>query len=145
MPQEQLNQQKLNQNRAQTSQEPDEESTQTKQPSSSKKITGVEFALVGMLCVVKDSLDVVCTLSVFLAVLVTIINLPITAILWFWCFWKLHKFPSKRFIGASLVEFVPVLGALPTWTFFIITLYLEEGGYLPGFLKRKIKPVSVKA
>ncbi len=49
-----------------------------------------------------------------------------------WCVIRLHQFPTARFGSSFLIELIPGLGDLsPTWTLFIISIYLEQRGRLP--------------
>jgi len=140
MPDEELAIQQLNEDRAQ------EEQAQKKpkktQPVS--KISGVEFALIFLVAILKDAIDGGATISVFGISLIPIINIIAILILWFWCICKLHKFPTKRFISSAGIEFIPVLSALPMWTFFILSLYLEHLDLTPEVLKKVLKSPTGK-
>ena len=90
------------------------------------EITGIEFACVGFIAVLNDLTDYVGLDLLFFRV----IDLTTACILGLWCLLRLHRFPSARFGGTFLIELIPFVGDLsPTWTLFIISLYLEQKGF----------------
>lgn len=103
---------------------------------SETDITAAEFLLIGGLAVIKDALDVIVTASIIGVILTSIINFPITLMLWLWCVLRLKRFPTARFLGTASLEFIPFLGALPLWTGFVISLWLEQTGYMPKWLTK---------
>lgn len=105
-------------------------------------ISGVEFMLIGLVAVVKDSLDIIVTVTIIGAIFTTIINVGATLILWLWCIFKLKKFPFKRFLGSGILEFIPGLDVLPAWTAFVLSLFLEQRGYIPKFVQKLTKPTG---
>jgi len=133
MADEELYQQQLNEERAK---QVKAKKTAAKISQKTPEITSVEFALIGFVAIIKDAIDVLGTGLIVGALITIFINVPCTLILWFWCVIKLHKFPFKRFIGAGLAEFIPFVGALPFWTAFVVSLYLEQNGYFPKFLSK---------
>jgi len=94
--------------------------------------------LVLGLAILKDVLDWILLFAGGVGlVLSRITNLIITGILWLWCLFRLHKFPTKRFLGSFLIEMIPVVGTFsPTWTIFIATVWAEQKGYLPRWASR---------
>lgn len=140
MPDEQLAVQQLNEQRAQDEQA--QKKIKKVQPVS--RISGVEFALIFLVAVLKDAIDGGATISVIGIPLTSIINIAVILILWLWCIIKLQKFPTKRFITSAGIEFIPILGALPMWTFFVLSLYLEHIGLTPEVLKKLLKSPSGK-
>jgi len=104
--------------------------------SSSDEITGAEFLLIGIIGFINDLLD-------YFGVdflLFRIVDFLTAFILGCWCLFRLRKFPSARFGTTFVVELIPFLGDLsPTWTLFIISIYLEQKGYLPNKLSNLSK------
>lgn len=100
------------------------------------EISGPEFMFIGTLAVANDLCDWV-GLDLFLF---RAVDLVTAGILGLWCIIRLHQFPSARFGGSFLVELIPGLGDLsPTWTLFIISIYLEQRGRLPKPLAKLAK------
>ncbi len=102
------------------------------------KITDIELSLVLCLCLLKDILDWLLLFVVGIGLILSrITNLFITAILWLWCITRLHKFPTKRFVGGFVIEMIPFIGTVsPSWTMFVISIWVEQKGYMPKFLKK---------
>jgi len=129
-------------NQARTQEKKDEkEDNLAGQIGTINQITNVEFILILLLAIAKDVLDWILLFALGLGLFISrITNLFVTAILWIWCFSRLHKFPTKRFIGSFSIEMLPVIGDLsPTWTIFIVTIWIEQRIYLPKLLKRASK------
>jgi len=108
------------------------------QPAS--EITDVEFFLVLCLAILKDVLDWVLLLAGGIGLILSrITNLVITGILWLWCLMRLHKFPTKRFVGGFVIEMIPLVGTFsPTWTVFIVTIWAEQKGYMPKWMGKLV-------
>jgi len=145
--QQQLNEDRARQERLQAEdrarQAPGQGAGAPRQSTSGKpKISGIEFALMGLVAIGKDALDVIATVTIIGAIFTTILNVGATGILWLWCIFRLKKFPFKRFIGSGALEFIPGLDVLPAWTAFVLSLWLEQSGYIPGFMKNIAKKVS---
>lgn len=105
-------------------------------PTHKSEITTVEFMIIGIIGLANDLCD---WLGLDL-LLFRMLDLGTAGILGLWCLIRLHKFPSARFGGTFLVELIPILGDLsPTWTIFIISIYIEQKGYLPKTLSRPTK------
>jgi len=102
------------------------------------KITDIELSLVLCLCLLKDVLDWLLLFAAGIGLILSrITNLFIAGILWLWCITRLHKFPTKRFVGGFIIEMIPVIGTIsPSWTAFIISIWVEQKGYTPKFLKK---------
>jgi len=111
----------------------------TNQPISD--ITDVEFFLAFCLAILKDVLDWILLFAGGIGLILSrITNLLITGILWLWCISRLHKFPTKRFIGGFVIEMIPVVGTIaPTWTIFIATIWGEEKGHIPKWVSKLAK------
>lgn len=129
----------LNQERANDVKETVKKKPLTTKPV--KDITDVEFTLVLFLAVLKDILDWVLLLIFGIGLILSrITNLVITGILWLWCSIRLHKFPTKRFLGGFVIEMIPVVGTFsPTWTIFIATIWIEQKGYAPKWATKLAK------
>ncbi len=104
------------------------------------QITDVEFFLVFGLSILKDVLDWVLLFAGGIGLILSrITNLVITGILLLWCLFRLHKFPTKRFLGGFLIEMIPLIGTFsPTWTIFIATIWVEQKGYMPKLVGKLI-------
>lgn len=101
------------------------------------KITTFELAFMLILAIIKDALDAGLVLAAGIGLILNrITNIFIVAILWFWILYRFHKFPTKRFVGTAIVEFIPMLGTLPGWTAFVISIWLKRK---VKFKKTKIK------
>ncbi len=102
------------------------------------KITDAELFLVFILSVLKDALDWILLFAGGIGLIFSrITNLVITGILWLWCLFRLHKFPTKRFIGSFFIEMIPFIGTFsPTWTIFIATIWAEQKGYMPKLVSK---------
>ena len=105
------------------------------------RITGAEFFVVFCLAMFKDVLDWILLLSAGIGFIINrITNIVITGILWLWCVIRLHKFPTKKFVGSFFIEMIPVLGTFsPTWTIFILIIYAEQRGHLPKWAEKLAK------
>lgn len=114
--------------------------TSDRESGAESEISGVEFALIGLVAVIKDLTDIIGTITVIGIILTILINIPATLILWFWCAIKFKHFPTKRFLTTSLIEFIPLIGALPVWTGFVVSLYFDQKGFLPKFFKKSANP-----
>ncbi|MFH0906851.1 MAG: hypothetical protein V1829_01200 [bacterium] len=103
---------------------------ETKQKRATPQINTVEFFIVLCLAILKDVSDWILTLATIILIgpIISLISdIIITGILWFWCIFRLRKFPTKRFISSFLIEITPLLGTLvPTWTIFIISIRKEK-------------------
>ena len=110
----------------------------TTQPTS--EIADAEFFMVLCLAILKDVLDWVLLFAAGIGlVLSRITNLVIAGILWLWCLMRLHKFPTKRFLGGFLIEMIPLVGTFsPTWTTFIVTIWAEQKGYMPKWMGKLV-------
>ena len=93
-----------------------------------REISEVEFFFVLIIALANDACDFAgIDLFLFRA-----IDLITAGILGLWCIVRLHKFPTARFAGTFLMEIIPGLGEIsPTWTIFIISVYLSQKGRLP--------------
>ena len=105
------------------------------------EISDIEFFLAFCLAILKDVLDWILLFAGGIGLILSrITNLIITGILWLWCFIRLRKFPTKRFIGGFVIEMIPIIGTIsPTWTVFIATIWLEQKGYLPKWVSKLAK------
>ena len=93
---------------------------------SISKINIVEFMIVGTIALLNDLCDWI-GLDLFLF---RIVDLTTACLLGSWCLFRLHQFPMVKFGGTFLIELIPVIGDLsPTWTLFIIKLYIEQKGH----------------
>jgi hypothetical protein len=98
-------------------------------------ITSVEFMMISLIAMGKDAIDVGGTIILIGIPFTPILNIGAIATLWLWCIMRLKKFPTARFVASSGIEFIPLFNGLPMWTAFMISLYLQQKGYLPKFLK----------
>ncbi|MFH1671353.1 MAG: hypothetical protein ABH889_01075 [Candidatus Portnoybacteria bacterium] len=124
----------LNQDRANDSNLKKKKKAEVKKlDSPASQIFDVEFFLVFGLAVLKDTLDWILLFAGGIGLILSrITNLIITGILWLWCLFRLHRFPTKRFLASFLIEMIPIVGTFsPTWTIFIATIWAEQKGYLP--------------
>jgi hypothetical protein len=103
-----------------------EEDSEIEIKNSGTNISSMEFALMVLVAAGKDSLDGGATLSVVGMPFTPVFNVGAVLILWLWCMTRLKKFPTKRFMGSTLLEFIPLVNALPFWTAFIIMLYIQQ-------------------
>ena len=112
-----------------------------KRENQISEISDVEFFLAFCLAILKDVLDWILLFAGGIGLILSrITNLIITGILWLWCFMRLRKFPTKRFIGGFVIEMIPIIGTIsPTWTVFIATIWLEQKGYLPKLVSKLAK------
>ncbi len=112
-----------------------------KRENQISEISDVEFFLAFCLAILKDVLDWVLLLAGGIGLILSrITNLVITGILWLWCISRLHKFPTKRFVGGFVIEMIPIIGTFsPTWTIFIATIWAEQKGYMPKWVSRLTK------
>jgi len=124
----------LNQDRAKDSKKTVKKKRKAAQPTS--EITDGEFFLVLCLTILKDVLDWILLFAGGIGLILSrITNLIITGILWLWCLVRLHKFPTKRFLGGFFIEMIPIVGTFsPTWTVFIVTIWAEQKGYMPKWM-----------
>ncbi len=104
----------------------------TAQPIS--EISDVEFLLAFCLAGIKDILD-----GLTLGILGWIINIFVIMIIGSWILFRLHKFPTKKFITAAVGDFIPLVSILPFWTGFIAIIFLEQKGYLPKWASKLAK------
>ncbi len=91
-------------------------------------ISGIEYFLVWYLvCLPKDILDGL--LNLFFGsglILNRITNIPVMIILGLWAAIRMKKFPTISFFSVAGIEEIPVLGILPTWTLWMLFLYLKQ-------------------
>jgi len=85
----------------------------------------VEGILILVLAMINDAIDIL-EVSGILKILTLIIDVGTVIILWLWTMWRLHRFPTKRFMGTTVVEFIPFIGVLPGWTIFIISILIKD-------------------
>lgn len=91
------------------------------------RVTTFELAWMLLIAMAKDALDGALILAAGTGLILNrITNLFLVAILWFWIFYRFHRFPTKRFVGTAIVEFIPLLGGLPMWTVFVITIWIKK-------------------
>jgi len=128
----------LNQDRANDSKKTVKKKPKAAQPTS--EITAVEFFLVLCLSILKDVLDWILLFAGGIGLILSrFTNIAITGILWLWCLMRLHKFPTKRFLGGFLIEMIPLVGTFsPTWTIFIATIWTEQKGYMPKWMGKLV-------
>jgi len=128
----------FNQEKAKDSKKKAKKKPKAAEPAS--EITDAEFFLVLCLAILKDVLDWVLLLAGGIGLIFSrITNLVITGILWLWCLMRLHKFPTKRFLGSFLIEMIPLVGTFsPTWTIFIVTIWAEQKGYMPKWMGKLV-------
>ncbi|MBL7154952.1 MAG: hypothetical protein ISS88_00390 [Candidatus Portnoybacteria bacterium] len=128
----------FNQEKAKDSKKKVKKKPKAAQPTS--EITDAEFFLVLCLAILKDVLDWVLLFAGGIGLILSrITNLVITGILWLWCSFRLHKFPTKRFLGGFLIEMIPLVGTFsPTWTIFIVTIWAEQKGYMPKWMGKLV-------
>jgi len=88
------------------------------------EITAAEWLIIGAVAILADLLGPI-----------GVIFLPIILL---WHTIRFHKLPFKKIIGASAFEVISV-GLLPGWTGFVIWTFLEQKGYLPGWLSNLTK------
>ena len=114
--------------------------TRKKIANRANQITDVEFFLILCLAILKDVLDWVLLAAVGIGLILSrITNLIIAGILWLWCLMRLHKFPTKRFLGSFLIEMIPFVGTFsPTWTIFIATIWVEQKGHMPKWMGKLV-------
>jgi len=108
-------------------------------PSPNAEITGIEFAIILSLAVLKDLLDWALLFTTGIGLILSrITTLGIAGILWLWFMIRLRKFPTKRFLGSFFIEMIPLIGTFsPTWTILVVSIYAKQKGYLPKWLKGK--------
>ncbi len=122
----------LNQERAKNSNVTVKKKRKTAQSIS--EISDVEFFLAFCLAVIKDILDVLT-----LGALGWSINILVIMILGSWVLFRLHKFPTWKFITATVGDFIPLVSILPFWTGFVAIIFLEQKGYLPKWASKLAK------
>jgi len=113
--------------------------TKSKESNPSTEITGIEFAIILSLAILKDLLDWILLFTAGIGLIVSrITTIGIAGILWLWLMIRLRKFPTKRFLGSFFIEMIPLIGTFsPTWTILIISIYGKQKGYLPKWIKKK--------
>lgn len=103
---------------------------------AASEITVAEFVLIGAIAVTNDILD---WLGVDL-LLFRAFDLLTFGALALWCAVRLKKFPTSRLGGSFFIEMIPGLGEVsPTWTIFIISIYLEQKGFRLNPMAKKNK------
>jgi len=118
---EQLNQEREN---GQGAESPERDERPSRPVS---EITAAEWLMVGAVAVLADILGPV-----------GFILLPILLL---WHTIRFQRFPFKKLLGSGAFEVISV-GLLPGWTGFIIWTFLEQKGYLPGWLGRLARGTS---
>ncbi len=120
------------------------------QQSEDDTNAGPGFAELGMmllLAIGKDSLDAALDLAFGIGIVLNrITNFFIVAIFWLWCLFRLHKFPTKRFLATAGLKFIPILDALPAWTAFVVSLMVKKTvqSFGPASLEQTIELVGKK-
>ncbi|MBU4030748.1 hypothetical protein KJ756_01115 [Patescibacteria group bacterium] len=89
----------------------------------SNNITDAEFAIIGLIAFANDFCDWFGLDLLFFRMIDTVTAF----ILGFWCYFRLHKFPTGKFGGTFLIELIPIVGDIsPTWTIFVVSMYFEQ-------------------
>ena len=91
-------------------------------------ISGLEYFLVWYLvCLPKDVLDGMFNFMFGSGIILNrITNIPVMITLGLWALIRMKKFPTISFFSVAGVEEIPVLGTLPTWTLWMLFLYLKQ-------------------
>lgn len=91
--------------------------------SSGPEISSVEFSLILTIALLNDSLD-------YFGIdnwLMKVPDILTTLILGGWCLFRLKKFPSTKFGGTMLIEYIPLLGDIaPGWSIFVANTYFTQ-------------------
>lgn len=125
-----------------------EQSQVTSTANQAAEEGGPGFAELGamlLLAMGKDALDVALDLAVGIGIVINrITNLFAVAIFWFWCLMRLHRFPTKRFLAAGGIKFIPLLDGLPLWTAFFASLIVKKTiqTFGPANLEQALKTVG---
>ncbi|PJE59808.1 MAG: hypothetical protein COU85_01725 [Candidatus Portnoybacteria bacterium CG10_big_fil_rev_8_21_14_0_10_44_7] len=92
-----------------------------------ESLSAFELAFMLTLAVIKDALDLGLEAAVGLGlVLNRITNFFIAPILWFWIFLRMHRPPTRRLLLTTATEFIPLIGDLPLWTAFVISVWWRK-------------------
>lgn len=117
----------LNQIRARAQKSAEKIKTKAAETDLASEISTPEFMVIGTIGAVND----LCDWFGLDLILFRLADLVTAGILGLWCLFRLHKFPSARFGSTFLIELIPGLGDIsPTWTLFILSVYLEQRGHL---------------
>lgn len=104
-------------------------------------VTFPEFAVIFVILLITDVLDILLvlgTIGVGKAATI-IIDIALVAIVFTWSYFRLHELPPERLsriatrgkwkgklLATFFGEFIPLLGLVPWWTFWIIIVYLGQ-------------------
>lgn len=101
-----------------------------------KKLTGPLFWFLVLVVVIKDALDIFLTASFFLSVLIIPLTLAISFTVFFYYFYNDVKPTIRKMVTIILsfiVEFLPLLGMLPTATLSLFLVkYFENKKHKKG-------------
>lgn len=140
--QEQIQTQELNEDRLESDQQ-DKILTKQEPNQSSHITTLLIFLPLAIIVDLIDGLD----LTVFLALLTRIIDIPIILILWLWRISKSGKGITKNYtyqlFAAFLLELSP-FGMIPTWTIFVLYTYFKDKSFGKKFLAKTSKAQRIK-
>lgn len=104
-----------------------EKTSKIKMAQPSESLNTFELALMLVLAMTKDALDLGLEAAMGMGLFLNrLTNLFIAPILWFWVFFRMHRPPTRRLVITTVAEFVPLLGDLPLWTAFIISIWLKK-------------------
>jgi len=98
------------------------------------EVSDVEFFLLFCLAGLKDILD-----GMTLGTIGWLINIIVIVTLGSWSLFRLHKFPTKRFIAGAVGDSIPLISTVPFWTGFVLLIFLEQKGLLPGWIDKLAK------
>ena len=98
------------------------------------EISDVEFFLLFCLAVLKDILD-----GLTLGTIGWLINIIVIVTFGLWSLFRLHKFPTKKFIAGAIGDSIPLISFLPFWTGFVLLIFLEQKGFMPEWISKLAK------
>ena len=101
------------------------------------EVSDVEFFLLFCLAGLKDILD-----GFTLGTIGWLINILVIIILGSWSLFRLHKFPTKKFITGAIGDSIPLISFLPLWTGFVLIIFLEQKGLMPKWMGKLAKAMK---
>jgi hypothetical protein len=112
-----------------------------RQPPDSKISYTAAFFLVGTALLIDTMQFLVGIIPILGQIMGVIFTFIATFTFWLWFKLLGVSFDRKQslsFMGGSIIEFIPVLGMLPTWTLVIVTVILRQefNSKLPPILKK---------
>lgn len=93
------------------------------------KLAGTGFLILLGVSILKEALDVLADLTVFLALLTILLNIVFSIVVWFYLFLHDVKFGTKKIAAGAItvmIEIIPILNVIPTFPLTLLMMRKME-------------------